>query len=161
MTSSGRLWSQRDHAAFCSLGSLRCVWEGFAMTWILTVGRKSHSRHGVHTWLSDVLEIHRDVPKTDTEQCVCTWQLNKDGICADLGETRSSRLLIVRFQINANTCGEIIISSLAPPWCSWSWSMTATRNGLGIPSLFPLLPALTCSAAALNDLQATCWHLSE
>lgn len=32
----------------------------------LTVGRECHSWHGVHAGLSDVFEVHRDVPERHT-----------------------------------------------------------------------------------------------
>lgn len=36
------------------------------MVLALTVGRECHSWHGVHAGLSDVFEVHRDVPERHT-----------------------------------------------------------------------------------------------
>lgn len=41
-----------------------CVREVLIVT--LTIGRKCDSWHGVHAGLSDVFEVHRDVPEKYT-----------------------------------------------------------------------------------------------
>lgn len=64
--------------------SVLCAWLCFlvclAMMWLLTIGRKSHSWHWVHTGLSDVLEVHRDVPEKKRKGIESTVSILEEGL---------------------------------------------------------------------------------
>lgn len=59
-------------------GFTPCVYECLAMISLLTIGGESHSWHGVHTGLSNVLKVHRDVPEKGTKHC--EYRTLEDGL---------------------------------------------------------------------------------
>lgn len=48
--------------------------ECLAMISLLTIGRECHSWHGVHTGLSNVLKVHRDVPEKKKDKTLSTLE---------------------------------------------------------------------------------------
>lgn len=172
------IWVYAPQTPLCCV--LDCVFgECFATIWLLTIGRECHSWHRVHAGLSDVLEVHRDVPEKGTKHCEYTWRWVKHWMRERPEQPRSKRnskgkhsqscglftiavskmlvteekTAVVKNQAGSPLQLQYVNNSMQSERSFWCCTANCTAIQLFINPFFalsPCLPVLSCPAMSLS-----------